>query len=265
MALPPRGELSLDRLTDRWWIYQLKRGHRFSSDDLLTAWMATEEVPEGPRQLDLGAGIGTVGLMCLHRRSERAQLVMVEAQTVSHQLATLTVKQNGLQDRVFLRLGDLRDRATVPEQGVFHLVTGSPPYIPLGKGLVSPHPQRAACRMELRGSIVAYAQTAARAMREDGAFVFCMAAADRRSLQAIEQAGLHLHLRQEVLFRAGREPTIALHLARKTARSGGPEHRAAFVIRDENGEFTSQYHRFRQVMGLVIDRGGPPNERSLSQ
>ena len=262
MELPGPEELSLDRLTAHWSIYQLKRGHRFSSDDLLTAWMATEEVPDAPLQLDLGAGIGSVGLLCLHRQGPTSRLVMVEAQSVSHALARKTVQHNGLAERVELRFGDLRDREVVPEEGFFPLVTGSPPYIPVGKGVISPHPQRAACRIELRGSIVDYALTASRTMRDDGAFVFCMAAADPRSLEGIEEAGLHLHCQQDVLFRAGRDPTIALYVARKTPKSGGPERRKPFVIRDEAGVFTEEYQRFRRVMGLATDPGGLPSGTS---
>jgi tRNA1(Val) A37 N6-methylase TrmN6 len=33
-------ELTLDALAGRWRIYQLRNGHRFSADDLLTAWTA---------------------------------------------------------------------------------------------------------------------------------------------------------------------------------------------------------------------------------
>ena len=262
MDLPGPEEITLDRLTSRWSIHQLKRGHRFSSDDLLTAWLATEEVPDPAIQLDLGAGIGTVGLMCLHRRGETSQLVMVEAQTVSHHLARKTVELNGLSDRVELRLGDMRDPSTVPECGKFPLVTGSPPYIPVGKGVIPPHPQRAACRIELRGCIIDYAKVASQAMTEDGAFVFCMAAGDPRSEEAIEEAGLYLHIRQDVLFRAGRKPTIALFLARKMPKSGGPEHREPFVIRDVEGEFTETYQQFRQVMGLSTGPVDRPSERS---
>ena len=69
MAVPGPDELSLVR---EWSIYQLKRGHRFSSDDLLTAWMATEVAPDAMLQLDLGAGIGSVGLLSLARRQQIA-------------------------------------------------------------------------------------------------------------------------------------------------------------------------------------------------
>ena len=81
MAVPGPDELSLDKLTGEWSIYQLKRGHRFSSDDLLTAWMATEVAPDAMLQLDLGAGIGSVGLLSLARRPANSRLVMVEPNT----------------------------------------------------------------------------------------------------------------------------------------------------------------------------------------
>lgn len=163
------GELATcDRLAGDWRIWQLRRGHRFSADDMLTAWLAADVAPGARRLLDLGAGIGSVGLMTLWRMDPAAHLTMVEAQEVSHQLARRTIVTNGLETRVEARHGDLRDPGVVPEADAFDLVTGSPPYIPLGKGVVSPVAQRAACRMELRGSILDYAQTAARAVRPDG-------------------------------------------------------------------------------------------------
>ena len=38
-------ETTLDRLTGGWRIYQLRRGHRFSTDDVLTAWTALGALP----------------------------------------------------------------------------------------------------------------------------------------------------------------------------------------------------------------------------
>ena len=139
---------------------------------------------------------------------------------------------------------------SVPEQDTYDLVTGSPPYIPVGKGVISPHPQRAACRIELRGSIIDYATVAARAMKPGGVFVFCMAAGDPRSKEAVDKAGLFLHQRQDVLFRAGRAPTIALFMAKRMPPANGVQHLSPFVIRDEQGVFTEQYSAFRRVMGL---------------
>jgi tRNA1(Val) A37 N6-methylase TrmN6 len=252
LILPPGESITLDRLCGDWKIHQLKGGHRFSADDLLTAWMASEAAPRAARQLDLGAGIGSVGLLSLWRLSATATLTQIEAQALSHELCRMTVALNGLGDRVRSRLGDLRDPAMLPpeEHGSYDLVTGSPPYIPLGKGVVSPHPQRAACRMELRGDIADYAATAARALAPDGTFVFCHAAGDPRPEAAIAQAGLRLLARQDVFFRQRLPPTIALF---RCGWRGERDDPAPFVIRDAAGDWTEAYLALRAQMG------GPPN------
>lgn len=247
---PHDATTTCDRLAGDWHIWQLERGHRFSADDMLTAWLAAGLAPGTRDLLDLGAGIGSVGLMTLWRMPPDARLTMVEAQEVSHELAKRTVATNALGDRVEARLGDLRDPAVVPEADRWPLVTGSPPYIPLGKGAVSPVPQRAACRMELRGTIADYAITAARAMHPEGLFVCCFAAGDPRAEAAFPAAGLHLRVRQDVVFRAGKPPTIALFAA--TRRPGSLEVRAPLEIRDEAGVWTDAYLGVREVMGTVV-------------
>ena len=60
---PPEPDESLDQLTRDWWVYQLKRGHRFSTDDVVTAWTAGMARPDARALIDIGAGIGSVGLM----------------------------------------------------------------------------------------------------------------------------------------------------------------------------------------------------------
>lgn len=53
------GDITFDILAGAWRIFQLRHGHRFSTDDLLTAWAAVRANPEARRLLDLGAGIGS--------------------------------------------------------------------------------------------------------------------------------------------------------------------------------------------------------------
>ena len=239
---------SLDRLVGDWKILQLRDGHRFSTDDLLTAYTALQLAPRALRLLDLGAGIGSVGLMTLHGLPPDATLTMVEAQPISHALARRTVALNGLTSRVTARLGDLRDPASVPELGAFDLVTGSPPYIPLGRGVVSPHPQRAGARMELRGDVFDYCRAAARAMTDDGGFAFCHAGGDPRPEQAIVLAGLVCLWRQDVIFRHGQAPTIALYAC---ARAGERADRPPLQIRDAQGQLTEAYQAIRAGLGAI--------------
>ena len=113
----PTPEETLDRITGRWEIFQLKTGHRFSTDDSVTAWTAGRLRPNAQRLADIGAGIGSVGLMTLHMMGPEATSIFVEVQETSHKLCAKTVAHNGLGDRIELRLGDLRDPGILPESG----------------------------------------------------------------------------------------------------------------------------------------------------
>ena len=243
----PEPDESLDQITKDWWIFQLRKGHRFSTDDTVTAWTAGNACPDAMRVVDLGAGLGSVGLMTLHYLSNQAQAVFLEAQEISHHLCQKTIQYNGLQQRVELRLGDLRDERMIPESGSFDLVTGSPPYTPVEKGIVSSHPQRAACRMELRGSVVDYCKTAARLMKPEGTFVFVHSASDPRPEQAIVDAGLVLNERRDILFRDGRPPTIAVF---RCSFSGQRHDARPFVMRTVDGDWGPDRDMLRDAVGL---------------
>jgi tRNA1Val (adenine37-N6)-methyltransferase len=235
-------DLTLDTLAGNWRIFQLHRGHRFSTDDLLTAWAAVHAQPEARRLLDLGAGIGSVGLLALWKLSAEAELTMVEVQPVSHALARRTVAYNALTTRVTLHLMDLRRWPG----GNFDLVTACPPYLPAHRGVRSQHAQKAAARFELNGNVFDYCRAAARSLADTGILCFCHAANDPRPEQAIATAGLTLLHRQPVYFRATLPPTIAVFTC---AWRGARQDPAPLVIRDQAGRWTAEYLSIREQMG----------------
>src|SRR5471032_2442560 len=102
--LAPGGEIkelaipeneSLDAISGHFRIYQLRNGHRFSTDDILTAWYGTLWSPAAHTALDLGSGIGTVGMICSWRLPG-AKFVTVDAQSQSVALAKKSARYNGL-------------------------------------------------------------------------------------------------------------------------------------------------------------------------
>ena len=246
-------DITLDKINRDWSIYQLKKGHRYSTDDMMTAWMAHRVAGDVDIQADIGAGIGSCGLMTLWKRSPASKLVMIEAQKVSHELAKRSITYNNLQHRVEARYGDLRDSAILPEEGFFPLVTGTPPYFPIDKALTSPHPQRACCRMELRGNIYDYAATAARIVHPEGWFVCCHASTDSRFEDAMIQHGFHVLHRQDIVFRIDKEPTISVVACRKIP--GPREDWTPLVIRTLDGKETERYQAVRFEMGHDQDPG----------
>ena len=159
---------TLDALCGRFFIFQLKKGHRYSTDDILAAWYGTSWCPSARSILDLGSGIGTVALVAAWRLPG-ARVVTVEAQEDSVRLARKSVAWNGLEERFDIREGDLRDDSVLGADEKFDLVLGSPPYFPLGTGVEGDHPQKVACRFELRGTVADYCVAGGAAPRARGA------------------------------------------------------------------------------------------------
>ena len=79
-------ELTSDAITASFRLLQRRRGHRFSLDDLATAWEAARARPEAQRYLDLGCGVGSVLLMVAWKLPA-ARVLGVEAQEISFALA----------------------------------------------------------------------------------------------------------------------------------------------------------------------------------
>lgn len=245
-------EITLDALTADFVIYQRRRGHRHSTDDLLTAWYAVVHGPASPsRLLDLGSGIGGVGLAVLSR-FPRATLTAVELQAVSFALLAENVRANQLEARVALRHGDLRElAAAVP----FELITASPPYFVVEDGLVSADSQRAAARFELHGGVDDYCAAAVRALAAGGRFVFCFPSAQSaRAFAACKKAGLHVLAMRDVVPRATLPPLFSLFACAKDAeRPMAVE--PPLVVRDEHGLRTPEMEAARATFGFAPGRG----------
>lgn len=203
---------TLDAISGHFRLFQLRDGHRFSTDDILTAWYGTSWCPTARTALDLGSGLGTVGMICAWRLPG-TKFVTVEAQSDSITLAKKSARYNGLTDRYEIRAGDFRDVGVLKPEEKFDLITGSPPYFPLGAGVESEHPQKLACRFELRGTIADYCSTAAKHLASGGFFA-CVFPTEPAQLARVEagakEAQLVILRRRPVVFREGEPPLIGL-------------------------------------------------------
>lgn len=248
---PGPGE-TLDCLSGHWRIFQLRDGHRYSTDDLLTAWYAVEGLrAEGraPRRaLDLGCGVGSVGLLLLWRYPGLA-LLGVEAQAVSAALARRSLRYNGVEARAEVRLGDFRAPGRIGADERFDLVTGSPPYLAPGEARRSDRPQRGPCRFEDRGGAADYLRTASTHL-EDGGFAAWVHATRylEANLRAAQDAGLGDVGWREVVFREGKESLVSLFRARR----GAPCRRAEppLIVRRADGSWSGSYREVRRSMGF---------------
>lgn len=254
-GLDPRPGETLDYLCGRWKIFQYERGHRYSTDDVLTAWYGTSWAPRVDTAADIGSGIGSVALVVAWRLPG-AHLVTVEAQEMSYELAQRSARYNGVANRIDQRLGDLRDIELFRDDERFDLVTGSPPYFPTGTASEADHPQAIPARIEIRGTVADYAQTAARILAPGGCFAFVFPWNQReRATRALTDAGLRLIRRRDVVFLEGRDPMISLFLASRDQDLSPLSPRAPWIeppliIRNRDGSTSDEYSAVRLSFGL---------------
>ncbi|HAB17636.1 MAG TPA: methyltransferase [Verrucomicrobiota bacterium] len=255
--LPPEPGETLDAISGHFRLFQLGDGHRFSTDDILTAWYGTTWCPSAQKALDLGSGVGTVG-MIVAWRLPGVRVVTIEAQEDSVALAKKSARYNGVTERFDVRTGDFRAPGLLHDHERFDLITGSPPYFPLGTGVESDHPQKLACRFELRGTVVDYCQIAGRHLSSGGFFacVFPFAPAElARVVSGARAAGLAIVRQRPVIFREGDRPLIAL-LGMMRA-SDLPERfreqtwtEPPLVIRDQQGAIHPEYSAVKLAIGF---------------
>lgn len=249
---------SLDAISGQFKLFQYVKGHRFSTDDVLVAWYGTAWAPSPSRVLDLGSGVGSVGMVAAWRLPH-ARFVTVEAQDISVALARKSAAYNGLTERYDIRHGDFRDAGVLRDDEVFDLVLGSPPYWPLEDGVHGDHPQKIACRFEVRGDVGDYCETAVRHLAPGGFFacVFPVRPAHQlgRLLEGAARAGLSVVRRRDVVLKEGDAPLLGLFaMARATdlpeRARGSTWHEPPLIIRQRDGAVHPEYAAIKLSFGF---------------
>lgn len=266
--IPVHDDEELSLLTGDWRILQRRDGHRWSLDDLVTAWLAahiarTRGLERGPF-LDIGTGIGSVALMMAWSFPE-AHVTGLEAQSISFAMSTRSATYNGCADRVRFHFGDLRDPGALT--GTWPLVTGTPPYFDDPLQTRSNAPQKEPCRFETRGGVEDYLLAMSRLVAADGIGVVCHAARQRtRVLAAIEAADMTPAFHLEVTPKLGRDPLIDVFAVahRGQPRSLGLPIADTLTVRDAHDQWTPDFLALRETMGLPprvqASKPNPPPE-----
>ena len=211
--LPPvEADETLDAISGEFRLFQLKKGHRFSTDDVLTAWYGTTLAPSVSTALDLGSGIGSVGMIAAWRLPG-ARFVTIEAQDESVRLARKSANYNELLGRYEIRQGDFRDPGLLAPEERFELILGSPPYFPLDAGVLGDHPQKVACRFETRGDVGDYCRVAAAHLAPGGLFA-CVFPIQPHQISRVRSgardAGLTITKWRPVCLKEGEPPLLGV-------------------------------------------------------
>lgn len=128
-------------------IRQPRNGYRAGTDAVLLAALVAPETIDNGSVLDIGAGVGVIGL-CVAERCTRARAVLLERDPYLVGLARGNVDRNGLSDRVSVVETDLA-RATAALEGAgiksesFPVVLANPPYHDDGRSTAAESPLKA--------------------------------------------------------------------------------------------------------------------------
>jgi len=247
-------KVSLNRIAREFLVFQRLIGHRHSIDDALTGWYALQKQPHVQRMLDLGSGIGTVGLTVLSGLDSKTKALFIEAQDISFKLLSANIACNALENRVSLIHSDLRVAKTLEK---FPLITGSPPYFPINSGVLPPDSQKAHARFELRGHVGDYAAFAHEHLEDSGLFVFCFPFQQKaRCFNLVTAAGMSIISVRDVVPRAGKAPLFSLYSAKKSADVAISEklvEEPAFIVADANGVYSDE------MIAMQASRGFGPD------
>ena len=229
----PLPDEDLSYLCGDWRIFQKHHGHRWSLDDLVTAWVACREAPHARTALDLGCGLGSVLLMCAWKLPD-CTLTGIEAQPDRAAMARRSIAYDGANATV--HDGDFR----AGFEGRFDLITGTPPYFERGAGTLSEKTHAAACRFEFRGGVEAYVGAALPHLNDGGVLVLC------GTRPAIPSPSLRVH----VVPKVGKAVLFSVEVH----GGAGPAREEELVVRDSEDQWTPAFRAVREAMGLPSPR-----------
>jgi len=248
--LEPAEDEDLCLLTGDWRIFQKQVGHRWSLDDLVTAWIACRrrDPARAIRALDLGCGLGSVLLMVAWKLPH-AEVWGIEAQADRAAMGRRSIAYNGAGERCRILDGDLRELSEAQLGAArFDLVTGTPPYFPRGTGTESHKPHALACRFEVRGGVEEYLETAQRWLAPGGEIVVCTAALEReRVSHACSELGLGVVEHWDIVPREGKDVLVMVDVV--AAAPANVTHHT-LTVRDRARAWTPAFRTVRTEMGI---------------
>ena len=155
-------------------LMQPARGYRVAVDAVLLA-AAVDAGPDA-RILDLGAGVGAVGL-CIAARLPGCTILGVELQATLAGLAARNAALNGMEARVHTLLHDLASPLPL-DCGPFDRVVTNPPYLAAAVADPSPNASKALATVESSADLARWLSVATGAVKSAGS-LFVIHRSDR--------------------------------------------------------------------------------------
>ncbi len=139
----------------------------FGMDAVLLSGFA--RVKDGAAVLDLGTGTGIIPIL-LEAKTGAAHLTGLEIQADSADMARRSVRLNGLEDKIEIITGDIKEAEVWFEAASFDVITCNPPYMIGQHGLKNPEDAKAIARHEILCTLQDVVSQTARLLKPGGSF-----------------------------------------------------------------------------------------------
>ena len=139
----------------------------FGMDAVLLSGYA--KVKEGETALDLGTGNGIIPIL-LEAKTKGKHFTGLEIQEESADMARRSVTLNGLDEKIKIITGDIKEAGEMFEAASFDVITSNPPYMIGQHGLVNPDSPKAIARHELLCTLEDIIRASARLLCTGGRF-----------------------------------------------------------------------------------------------
>ena len=148
-------------------IIQRTDGFCFGMDAVLLSGFAM--VKKGERALDLGTGTGIIPIL-LEAKTEGDHFSALEIQREVADMARRSVSLNGLEEKIQIVEGDIREASQIFGTASFDVVTSNPPYMNDAHGLKNPDLPKAIARHEVLCTLDDVVREASRVLKTGGRF-----------------------------------------------------------------------------------------------
>ncbi len=126
-------------------------------------------VKPGETALDLGTGNGIIPIL-LSAKTQGKCFTGLEIQADTAEMARRSVAYNGLEDRVKIVTGDIKEAADIFKPAFFDVITVNPPYMPAEHGLRNSDDARAVARHEVLCTLDDILRESMRLLQDKGRF-----------------------------------------------------------------------------------------------
>lgn len=150
-----------------YYIIQNPKRFCFGMDAVLLSGFAQAKRQE--RVLDLGTGTGIIPIL-MEAKTEAEDFTALEIQEESADMARRSVLCNGLEDKIKIITGDIKDASELFGASSFDVITTNPPYMIGEHGLSSSNRTKAIARHEILCTLDDVLRVSAKLLRPGGRF-----------------------------------------------------------------------------------------------